>query len=224
MGWRAACIFVNENKNTFLTGNSKPRPELVQNVLNSIGLDDFESRDETTLDSCLYPDDHETWLGSFEGGHIIASQDLSNNLLRGGESKVVRGLSDIAPNGSILAITLHSGVNLFGYAYFENGVQLRARAGSADDGVFIDEGEPLPEEQKLFDLSEMRDGERIFKIEDNGRVGEYTEDQMGEEFVFELCRRALGERFDGSDILELPMYSVRRREKPNLFERLFGRK
>lgn len=105
----------------------------------------------------------------------------------------------------MLAMVLHSVVNLFGYAIYQNGELIRVRAGSADDGLIIEQGEPLPEEEALFAKSVLKDGERIYRTEINGQLEEFTEDTFGEEFVFDLSQRFLGSRFDQFDPWDLKM-------------------
>ena len=90
----------------------------------------------------------------------------------------------LLPDARVLIVTLHSVVDLFGYAWFENGQFVRGRAGSADDGVFFDQGDLLPIERKLLD---------------------FDEDSAGEEFVMELCRPFLGCRLDQFSIENLQM-------------------
>jgi hypothetical protein len=120
----------------------------------------------------------------------------------------------------VLAIQLQSVVNLFGYAYFEHGKLIRARAGSADDGVFLDDGEWLPEEQRLFAKSIVRNGHRVFEQEINGEIEEFSEDALGEEFVFELSRRFFGRRIDEFDAWDLRMQEFK--SGKSFVRRLFG--
>jgi hypothetical protein len=52
----------------------------------------------------------------------------------------------------------------------------------------------------------MEDGQRMYYI-DGPDNEPYTEDQMGEEFVFQLCARYLGETLDAvnDELFEMPM-------------------
>jgi len=79
---------------------------------------------------------------------------------------------------------LHSVIDLFGYAWYEDGKLLRARAGSAEAGVFFEKGSPLAIEQKLKAYDESIDGEQL---------------------VMELCRAFLGCRIDEYDAWDLKM-------------------
>jgi hypothetical protein len=77
---------------------------------------------------------------------------------------------------------------MYGYAWFENGRLIRARAGSADDGIFFEKGAPLPIEEKLKAFDETIDGE---------------------ELVMELCRPFLGCRIDEYHAWDLKMQLFR---------------
>jgi len=117
---------------------------------------------------------------------------------------------------------LHSVVNYYGYALFQGTTLLRVRAGSADDGVIVDQGAWLPEEQQLFAKSIVRDGERFFLQEIDGTVEEFDHSAYGEEFVFDLSRRFFGKRIDQMDTWEIEMESFAAAPKP-LWKRLFGK-
>ena len=114
-------------------------------------------------------------------------------------------------------------MNLYAYALFENNKLVRSRAGSADDGVFIDIGEPIPEERPLFAKSIVNsDGDQVWPEEYDGVVEEMDHSCMGEEFVFEISQRFFGERFDCFDHDELTMSEYRRSQK-SLWQRLLGK-
>ena len=101
------------------------------------------------------------------------------------------------PHAEIGVFVLQSTVNFWGYAVLADGQKIRVRAGSSDDGLIIEAGEPLAQEMKLLSVSTIEaDGRRTY--------GEYEdepieEDQMGEEFVFEMAARFFGERLDQAD-------------------------
>jgi hypothetical protein len=68
---------------------------------------------------------------------------------------------------------------------------VRARAGNADDGVFLDVGDPLPIEKKVL---------------------AFDDTSSGEEIVMELCRPFIGCRIDEFSYWDLRMeLFVRRR-------------
>jgi hypothetical protein len=103
------------------------------------------------------------------------------------------------PDSEICALVLHSVVNLWGYAVIKNGTKIRARAGSSDDGTYIEKGEPVEEEIELLNQSKLdKNGNRVYLL--NSFPGEtFTEDQVGENFVFLICKRYIGEVLDCAD-------------------------
>ena len=103
------------------------------------------------------------------------------------------------PQAAVLRVGLHSVVNLWSYEYFEGGRLLRAYGGSADDGVMVDEGDLLPEERPHFERSVVRDGQRSFHAEIDGRTEEFDASAFGEELVFEVMGRFFGCRPDRAD-------------------------
>lgn len=84
---------------------------------------------------------------------------------------------------------------------YDKGVLKRCFAVSSDDGVFANIGSPLPEEDRLLS--------RFVKSTDSGRRDLYqatdgesfTVDQLGEDIVFEVIARLLGDRPDKGDTL-----------------------
>jgi hypothetical protein len=125
----------------------------------------------------------------------------------------------VFPQAAVLRIGLHSVVNLWSYAYFERGRMLRAYGGSADDGVVLDQGDLLAEEQPHFERSVVRDGRRFFYKEIHGQIEEFASSAFGESLVFEVMSRFIGCRVDrvAEDVhpTELPM---------ERFERVSGRR
>ena len=90
------------------------------------------------------------------------------------------------------------------FALFRDGRPLRRKAGSADDGTFEDFGAPLPEEQDLLAKSALdAQGKRVYRLpEFPGEA--LSEDQVGEEYVFQVFERLTGERPDiGPNLLNV---------------------
>jgi hypothetical protein len=222
MGWKASCIFVNQREIGYLGTFPQHDPELARNLVGALPLPRHEPGEMCSFETGMYPNPGQLIVGVYPGAAVIGHDKLCDSCFEGGVPPVVNVLQKHYSNAPVLAITLHSVVNLFGYAYFEGGKLIRARAGSSDDGIFLEVGEWLPEEQKLFAQLTMRDGSRVFPQEINGETEELSEDAMGEEFVFDLSRRFFGCRIDECDAWELKMQEF----KPvqSLFRRLFGGK
>ncbi|MBN1800019.1 MAG: hypothetical protein JW891_00845 [Candidatus Lokiarchaeota archaeon] len=203
MGWKASVIFVYDTNAGPIKEDSPHDRKAAQDIISKLQIGDHYQAELSCFDEGIYPRDDELFIGCYPQGYIICHDTLSNAGVEGKQefNKVV----DIFPNSEILVLILHSVVNLFGYAYYKDGRRIRARAGSANDGVFIEEGNPLPEEDLLFAKSKVIDGQRIWEKQIHGQMETFSEDAMGETFVFELSKRVFGTRIDDSDVLDLEM-------------------
>ena len=100
-----------------------------------------------------------------------------------------------------MTFALHSVVNLWGYSVVKNGEKLRVRAGSSEGGILIEFGEMMEVEKELFSQSKVNaDGERVFVFDDMPD-DEFHDDQVGENFVFDISEKYLGESLDACDQL-----------------------
>ncbi|WP_295952207.1 hypothetical protein [Rhodoferax sp.] len=118
-------------------------------------------------------------------------------------------LLNLYPSGQVLAIVLHSVVNLWGYSLYAKGQLVRSAAGASDDGLIANIGKALPEESRVLDLC------AIENVDEEG---------YGEELVFDVASRFLGGRIDA---LESHTLALGQYEKssgfPSLVKRLFAR-
>lgn len=189
MGWKAFNLIATNREEAYLTTFPPPRPDNAREFLGLLG-GVYEGRGESTLEDGLYPQDaNDLYLGAYEGAIVLGSIPVCEEVFSGGVPRAIDCATRMLPKCRLLVVTLHSVVDLFGYAWFEDGKLLRARAGSADDGVFFESGPPLPLEQKLKAFDESIDGE---------------------ELVMELCRPFLGCRIDEYDAWDLKMELFRR--------------
>jgi hypothetical protein len=189
MGWKAFNLFATVREEAYLTTFPAPEPGKARALLEKIG-GKYESQGESTLERGLYPKgEDELYVGAYDRAIVLGSMSVAEHVFDGEVPEVVGHVEAMLPGARVLIVLLHSVVGLWGYAWFERGKLLRARAGNADDGVFLDLGELLPLEEKL----RARDPE----ID-------------GEEMVMELCRPFLGCRLDELDHWELRMELFRR--------------
>jgi hypothetical protein len=68
----------------------------------------------------------------------------------------------------------------------------------ADNGFMYNLGEQFEEEQKIYDRSKLVNGQHIWEF-DSLPGDEFKEDQMMEEFTFEVAKRLLGVRIDSDE-------------------------
>ena len=194
MGWKIACILINERERGYLRRLPAHDQRAARELIEQLGLGLYLSLELTDFDYGMYPKEGRLVIGAYPGAAIVASQDLVFGTVTGENTSLLNGLLKVFPAAEILVLELHSVVNYFAYACYQQDKLLRAYAGSADDGILIESGEMQPEEQALFDRSMVRDGVRYFKFA--GDNEEYTLDQVGEEIVFALATRILGEPLD----------------------------
>jgi len=184
MGWKAACVFASTPDAPPLTTFPPYRPERAKQLMSLMG-GTYASRGMTSLDEGLYPKDSEhVYAGAYDQALVVGSTVAADSAFDGGVPWVVDHAGRLLPGARVLIITLHSVVDLFGYAWFEDGQLVRARAGAADGGVFFERGDPLPIERKLMDFDPESDGETI---------------------VMELCRPFIGCRLDEFTMWDLQM-------------------
>lgn len=187
MGWKASSIIIQ---------NSSTNDEL--KLLNTLGFSNLISIDDSSFDSAIYPDDNEVYIGNYRGHIIISAQDYPLEFLESTKSDLEIKLNKLFPNSEICAILLQSVVNFWGYSISKNGERIRVRAGS-DEGTYLEIGSPIEEELDLLSKSTIdEEGQRLYKFEEF-EDELLTEDQVGENFVFAICKRYFAVELDQDD-------------------------
>jgi hypothetical protein len=207
MGWKASCILINERGPGYLGTMPPHDPERSSRLIAALGLGGHRSRGKTTFDMGIYPD--HLVVGAYDGAAVIGDPRIIDSCISLGDDRLMGRVLSLFPQAAVLRVGLQSVVNLWSYTYFEAGRLLRAYGGCADEGVMLDVGDLLPEERPHFERSVVRDGERYFHAEINGRDEEFDASAFGEELAFEEMGRFFGCRpdrpMDESDPFELPM-------------------
>ena len=160
-------------------------------------------------------------VGTHNGCTIIGDPEIAMEMASEYEdSKVLSWVSSLGCS-RVIACVLHSVVNLAAFSLFQDGRLVRAYACSADDGVFIDEGNRLECEKELyakFRTETLDDGTLMYVDEHD----EFDQSSLGEELVFDLLATVLGKRPDMDDkLFEIEVHSYSKPSK-GLFSRLFG--
>ena len=188
-----------------------------------------------TIDDGLYPSDGGLYVGAYDGCTFLAEWSVADPFLNSPNDSVNVGAREkllaAFPEAQMLAMLLHSVVNLWGYAVIERGQVIRARAGSADNGTWLEEGAALSEEltgEFSIDDSEWKEDRRVWPITpgaDEGEEDAETDDTLGEYFVFAVASRWIGAAPDSSEDEADAFWSlpVERYEKPNRMRRWFKR-
>ena len=190
MGWKASCIFINK-----VSGDKN---ELV----NQIPYNLRKVQETETLETAIMPDDKVFYLGEYKGNTIICDFGLPFEFYSDEISEIERKLINHFPNSTIIAVTLMSTVNHYGFAIIENGEKKRVKVGDYENPVALEIGQITKEEIELQKNSEIdEEGNRMFKYEDEEEV--YPEDTIGEEYVFEISKRIFGFKLNGAESDEL---------------------
>jgi len=188
MGWKASTIIIN-----------KPAQVDHKKLLEELGFSKLAKIENEPFEIAINPDDNKVFIGTYKNNLLICAPDIPMQFFEDSVTGVEKTLINHFPASEICAIILHSGVNLWGYSVIKNGQKIRTRAGSSDDGTFIETGEPLEEEKQLLNKSTTgEDGTRTYIFEDMDEEP-MTEDQVGENFVFEIWSRYFGEQLDRAD-------------------------
>jgi hypothetical protein len=181
MGWKASMIIINSEQKF-------DKDEL----FNSLGYYDLKKEDKQHFESIINPDDDKIYIGNYNGNTIICIQDLTFEAIDRSLSRAEVILSNTFQNTDIVTFILQSVVNLWGYSIVKNGKKIRVRAGDSDE-LIIEYGEILEEEKELFSKSKLNDkGERIYVFDDMPD-DDFFDDQVGENFVFDISKKYLGE-------------------------------
>lgn len=220
MGWKASAIFATDQAGYF---GSRPlhSAATAEDVRARLGLADYEPVGEEDFLTALHPRRGALYIGAYPGGTIVCESSLpayffddrSHRAISGESSKftaVKAQMLKLYPDGELMAIALHSVVNLWGYSVYSRGQLLRSAAGASDNGLLANTGAPLPEELRGLQAC------AIDKVDEEGD---------GEELVFDVSARMFGRRMDAFDEIPLRMTEYRRKSSaPVAFvRRLFGR-
>ncbi len=174
-----------------------------EKLIKKIGGSKITFEAETTFEEAINPAEDKLYFGSYKGNSIICDADLPLIFYDDKLSKVEKLIIKFFPNNRILAINLNSTSNFYGYVLIDKGKKVRVKVGDGERPVIFEMGQPLKEEQELYKKSILREsGERIFKFGETTEDA-YTEDAVGEEFVFEVVKSILGGRLDHEELDEL---------------------
>lgn len=220
MGWKAGCIIASQRPAPWLPSVPRHDGAFARRIAAALPLGEVRSIDMKSFDEGIYS--QRLMIGAYDRSLIIGHEELSLSCLTGETPPVIHAIDSLLPHATSIVLGLHSVVNFYGYALFEGTKLVRVRAGSADDGVIVDKGEWLAEEQPLFARSEVRDDERIFFPEFDGRMEEFDHASFGEEFVFALSARCFGQPIDRMDSWDYPMEVFAAIRQP-FWKRLFGK-
>lgn len=213
MGWKASCIFINEGGGD-LGSLPSHDPIRARETLNQLGLNNHISVETSSFDAGIYPEKDLLYLGAFPNSFLLCHQGITEDFFlgamddfqvktakmemekeqKGAARKWVHLFLKTFPTASVDVVLLHSSVNLWGYACFESGQRVRTRLGDNSNGTIIDTGEIQPFEEALFSKAIIKNGKRTFIFNMKGKEEEFSDDQVGESFVFCLIEQWFGRK------------------------------
>jgi hypothetical protein len=190
MGWKASTIIINAvNECDFET------------LLSDLGYNKIQKIGDESFESVINPKEKTVYLGYYKNNLIICAADAPKLFFEKEISPIEQKLMDKFPNKEICAIVLQSVINFWAYSVITNDGKKRIRAGCSETGTFIDIGQPLAQEIELFNNSKINaKGIREFRFEHTPDEI-FMEDQVGENFVFEICSRYFEDTLDSADDL-----------------------
>ncbi|MCT4624995.1 MAG: hypothetical protein N4A46_15335 [Schleiferiaceae bacterium] len=196
MGWKCSMIIVDAPMIGAVVSNADTQP-----FLEELGYSNLEEIETTSTAKAIFPDMGTVYIGQFRDKLILTDQAFAEIPERHKPSAIEKKMAKLFPNTEILTLSLHSVTNFWGYALSKDEYRLRTRMGAADEGTVMEKGEPLEEEKVLLKDSFLKNGNRFYPNPEDPQ-DPYWEDQMGEEFVFELWKRRFGKRLDFEDDLD----------------------
>jgi hypothetical protein len=172
------------------------RVEEPETLLRDLGFRLSTPLGELPFDRAIWPARKMIWVGRAGDCLIISSKGLAQQFFEKKSSDFMSLLFARFPESEIAALILHSVVNLWGFALYRNGEPFRRKAGASDDGTYLDEGAPIAEEEELLAKSTLdAEGRRVYRLPE-WPDEDFSEDGVGEEFVFAIFGRMTGARPD----------------------------
>lgn len=220
MGWKAFALFATDDTAGYFGSLPAHSSELAEHTRIKLGLTPYDAIGTQTFDQCMHPPKRSLFLGAYPRGLVICEPELPCYFFDDKPRRRISGtriefqqfesnLLNHYPNGEVLAIVLHSVVNLWGYSLYSKGQLVRSAAGASDDGPMVNVGVPLPEEEKILRKCP------IDRIDEEG---------LGEDLVFDVTARFLGKRIDEfAEInLEMAEYKRKRSGPASFIKKFFG--
>ena len=186
----------------------KPAPKLLaEELIIEMGFEHFQYETTSSLDTVLRPDDERISLGYYRDCLFVCLPfELTDEFFHAEEYPFEASIISLFPDAEIFVSSLESAINHWAYCFIEKGKKIRFRIGDSErDAIAF--GEPLSEEKELLAQSSINaEGKRIYRLDDFPDE-DFFEDQVGENFVFQLFSRYIGEQLDAAeeDFFEMEM-------------------
>ena len=196
-------------------------PARTRELIKQLRLGSYGPGEPASFERGIYPFDKRLYLGAYDGAAVIGMSGVTEEFLAGETPEMIELIGKAMPGAKVLAIGLGGSAKQFGYAWFEGGKLMRARAGAADKGVTLDVGKPMEAEKALLGKLIERDGEKYYVEVLNGEPSERAEEDIGEELVFAVTSPLLGCGLNEFPLSKLGVEAFR--EKTGWLGRFFGK-
>lgn len=162
-----------------------------ESIRHALATGAYEYAGEVSLWDALHPSAGSLFVGAHSDSVMICHAELTGALIHANAwshaSTGLRGdFIDTAlgwyPDGEVMALAVNCVTSLWGFSAYRQGQRVRAVAASLADGVFADNGNPLPEESSVLA---------------RGAPEQLNAQGAGEDLVLAASSRMFGYRIDG---------------------------
>jgi hypothetical protein len=159
MGWSAAlaCASTGEPGRVFRPGMENDEDaarELARRLYPAATVEDMG---RTVLDFALWPYDDEVFIGVYDGALVVCDRRLCG--LDEGARGVADAIASVLPGSSCGVLVLHHEAHGCWFRRYSSGALVRDVYLTAEDGVVVDQGEPLPAEAPYRKALEAGEGD-----------------------------------------------------------------
>lgn len=185
MGWKMSMIIIQNPENF----------QDEKHILNTLGMGQHQYSCVTTLENCIYPRDESINIGYYNNCIIICDDfQLTGKFIMDQTSVEELGLAKLFPKSEILSVSCLNLTKFHGYSLVKNGRIVRAKAIDPRNIYYVNIGAPLKEEKLIYDKGELRHSKYYWIAAPQNQ--ELTEDEMMEDFTFNVAQRLLGVRLN----------------------------
>jgi hypothetical protein len=173
-------------------------------VLSKLSLIGYQLVGEANFHHTNKSDD--LFIGTYKDKLVIANADLTYGFFAIEPSDIEKKFVSTFPTSQIAALAENSTVDEFGYNIIDNGERIRVKHG-CDGEIYIDIGEPLPEEQAIL-------AGQIFDPEELDEMREEMDEEAVQNMVSfeaswrapaEISKRYFGNRIDNLDVNDIKL-------------------
>ncbi|MEO3785114.1 hypothetical protein ABGB12_17415 [Actinocorallia sp. B10E7] len=159
MGWSAAlaCASIGEPGRVFRPGLENDEGAALELARRLYPAATVEDAGRTVLDFALWPYDDELFIGVYDGALLVCDRRLCG--LDEGARGIADTIASVLPGSGCGVLVLHSEARGCWFRRYRDGSLVRDVYLTAEDGVVVDQGEPLPAEAPYRKAIEEREAD-----------------------------------------------------------------